>query len=164
MGSPMVEAFLKSRLERDCIEHIKGNASDEIKEIPVKWLALRVDVAHRLRVAEVWVLPSPDDPVKLEAKVCVEVNVTPGTLHDGCVLFLLDEVTAITAAAINAAEGRISYPGVSNTINAMFHAPASVLGSDSNTARVEIFDSDHRLVASGAQLLMQPSKPSKAKM
>ena len=35
-------------------------------------------VAQRLRVTEVNILPSPDDPKKLERKVVCEVNVTPG--------------------------------------------------------------------------------------
>jgi acyl-coenzyme A thioesterase 13 len=130
-----------------------------------------------VKVTDVSILPSREDPLKLEGKVTCEVDVTPdmcnerGVLAQGCIVTLLDEGTNLSMSVASAAEGRLEPGGVSQIINVLFHAPATVdvklrlvhssMASDSqtNSARSEIWDTtNHRLVASGTQLAMLPSK------
>ncbi|KAF8165863.1 hypothetical protein B0H34DRAFT_690749 [Crassisporium funariophilum] len=179
--------YLQSRLPVDVMAGITGNAPLEIKELPVKWLAIfrnrgkgfAGSVADRVKVTDVSIVPSVDDPLKIEGKVTVEVDVTPdmcdarGVLHEGCIVYLLDECSTVAMVVNNAAEGRWSPPGVSMTINTLFHAPALAgtklrivnsslaSGDQTNAARTQVWDTNnHRLVASGTQLAMPPSRPS----
>lgn len=187
-SSLSAQAFMKRPLDLEIVNGIKGNAPPEVKQMPLKWLMLfrqrgnsfATSVAQRLRVTEVNILPSPDDSKKLEGKVVCEVDVTPdmcsarGVLHEGCIAFLVDECIASSMSVAISAEGRASSPGVTQTMNLMFHASANVgtklrivsttmaSGLQSNAGRCEVWDSkNHRLLASGAMLLMPPSLPMK---
>ncbi|TFK43960.1 hypothetical protein BDQ12DRAFT_675858 [Crucibulum laeve] len=181
-------AFLQEPLAQEVIDSIGGNAPPEIKSLPVKWLhifkrrgnSFANSIAERVRVTEVSVLPSPDDAEKLEGKVVCEIEVTQdmcnskGVMHAGCAVFLMDEGIAVSLVVGNAGEGRITPAGVSQTLNTYFHEPAPVgtrlrivstsmySGYQSNGGRCEIFDvANHRLIASGTQLMMPPSIPAK---
>jgi len=177
--------YLKSRLPDNATADITGNAPVEIKELPIKWLTFfrgkgpgfASSILSRVKVTDVSILPSREDPLKLEGKVTCEVEVTTdmcnerGVLAQGCLVTLLDEGTNLSMAVASAAEGSWQSVGVSQTINVFFHAPATIgvklrlvhssMASDSriNSARSEIWDAtNHRLVASGTQLAMSPSK------
>lgn len=85
-SSLSAQAFIKDSLDPEIVNVLKGNAPPEIKQMRLKWLmhlrqqgdSFATSVAQRLRVTEVNILPSPDEPKKLERKVVCEVNVTPG--------------------------------------------------------------------------------------
>ncbi|KAF8645320.1 hypothetical protein AX16_007907 [Volvariella volvacea WC 439] len=116
----------------------------------------------------------------MEGKVVVELDVTQdmingrtGMLSEGCIVFLIDECTAIAAAVLNAVEGKGRYgqPGVSQAINTLFHAPAPLgtrlrlvntsTSAESRFSKCEIWDlQSRRLIATGTQLHMQPSRSS----
>ncbi|KAF8806194.1 hypothetical protein BYT27DRAFT_7191508 [Phlegmacium glaucopus] len=180
--------YFKSRLPDSMTAGITGNAPIEIKELPIKWLTLfrkkgkgfAGSVVSRVKVTDVSILPNTADPSRLEGKVTCEIDVTPdmcnehGVLAQGCLVTLLDEGTNISMAVASAAEGRGQPGGVSQTINIALHEPAvagvklclvhTSIASDSqmNSARSEIWDATNgRLVASGTQLSMPPSIPSK---
>lgn len=79
--------LLQLPLPAEFLAGISGNAPNEIKELPVKWLTIfRKDgkgfaggITGRLKVTEVSVVPHPDDPLKMEGKVITEIDVTEGT-------------------------------------------------------------------------------------
>ncbi|KIJ94381.1 hypothetical protein K443DRAFT_110512, partial [Laccaria amethystina LaAM-08-1] len=66
-------AFIKHSLDIEIVNMIKGNAPPNIKQMSLKWLMLfrqrgnsfATSVAQCLRVTEVNILPSSDDPKKL---------------------------------------------------------------------------------------------------
>ncbi|PPQ65513.1 hypothetical protein CVT24_010809 [Panaeolus cyanescens] len=180
--------FLETRLPEELMAGITGNVPIEIKELPVKWLGVfrrkgkgfSGNIAKRLQVKDVSILPSVDDPEKLEGIVTCEIDVTPdmcnaqGLLDQGCIVYLLDECSTISMVVGNAAEGRMAPAGVSQTINTLFHSAATVgttlriinralaSGFETNSAKTEIWNKQtHRLVASGTQLSMSPSIPPK---
>jgi len=81
--------YLESRLPDSMTADITGNAPIEIKELPIKWLALFHDkgkgfaapIVSRVKVMDVSVLPSMDDPLRLEGKVTCEIDVTQGIVN-----------------------------------------------------------------------------------
>jgi acyl-coenzyme A thioesterase 13 len=78
--------FLVSPLPPTLTSHIQGNAPASIKELPVKWLAVfrsrgnsfAHSIAERMQVVEVDIVPNIDDEEKMEGRVVIEVDVTPG--------------------------------------------------------------------------------------
>ena len=81
LAKPPVHLF-----DDDVIAAVAGNAPREVKEIPLKWLAVfrsrevsfAKSVAHRIKVVEVSVVQNPDDRHKIEGKVVLEIDVTEG--------------------------------------------------------------------------------------
>ncbi|KAJ3562825.1 hypothetical protein NP233_g9335 [Leucocoprinus birnbaumii] len=132
--------FLQGPLAEGLIANITGNAPQEIKELPVKWLMIyrargnsfSCQIADRIKVVDVSVVPNVDDPLKNDGRVTTEIEVTPdmcnaqGVLHDGCKVFLIDECSATVLTTINAFEGHGFMSGVSQTMNVLFHAPATI--------------------------------------
>ncbi|KAF9478684.1 hypothetical protein BDN70DRAFT_879706 [Pholiota conissans] len=178
--------ILQSRLPEELTAGITGNVSAEIKEIPLKWLAIfknkgrgyAGNVAERVKVVDVSVDPSPDHPLRMEAKVTTEIDVTPdmcsvhGVLEKGCIAFLVDECSTIAMTVISAYNDHYNPPGVSQTINIFYHSEAlsgtklrivnrsSEYGRDSNSGRTQIWNTvNNRLIASGTQITMPPSEP-----
>ena len=123
-----VQTFLSTSLDASLTDNIIGNAPFPIKELPVKWLAIFRsrgngycnDVAEKLKVTEVSIGTSAEDPQKLEGMTACEVEVTPGALillgperpphspavladmctaqgavHQGVIMFLIDELVAM---------------------------------------------------------------------
>jgi len=183
--------YLKSRLPDNLTADITGNAPIEIKELAVKWLAIFHGkgkgfigpIVSRVKVTDVSILPSTDDPLKLEGKVTCEIDVTPdmcdeqGLLAQGCLVTLFDEGSNMSMIVATAAAGRHPFSGVSQTINMYFHASAVAgvklrlvhfsIASDSQikSGRSEIWDAtNRRLVASGTQLSIPPSVPKLASL
>lgn len=78
--------LLQIPLPAELLAGISGNAPDEIKELPVKWLTIfrkhgkgfAGAIAGRLKVTEVSVVAHTDDPLKAEGKVITEIDVTEG--------------------------------------------------------------------------------------
>jgi len=105
-SSPAVyrkKEYLKSyRLPDSATADITGNAPVEIKELPIKLLAIFRDkgkgfaglIVSRVKVTDVSIHNSK---LRLEGKVSCEIDVTPdmcnerGVLAQGCLLTLLDE-------------------------------------------------------------------------
>ncbi|CAA7259320.1 unnamed protein product [Cyclocybe aegerita] len=169
--------ILESPLPDSLLDSITGNVPREIKELPVKWLAVfrnegtgfAGNVGERVKVTDVSVVAGVDDPLRMEAKVTTEVEVTEdmcdsqGVLHEGCIVYLIDECSSIAMVVSNAYEDNYQPPGVSQTINTLFHARALVgtklrllnfsvaNGDQSNAGRTEVWDAtNRRLVASGS--------------
>jgi acyl-coenzyme A thioesterase 13 len=80
------QAFLSTPLGPSLTNDILGNAPISVKELPVKWLAIFRSrgngycnsVAEKLKVTEVSIGASAEDPQKLEGMTACEVEVTPG--------------------------------------------------------------------------------------
>ncbi|EAU84249.1 hypothetical protein CC1G_08179 [Coprinopsis cinerea okayama7 len=182
--------FLRSPLPDAVTRDIRGNAPKAVKELPVKWLAVFRNrgnafshhIAERMKVTDVDIVTSVDDGHKIEGRVVVEVEVTPemcdgeGVMHQGALVFLIDECSTLSMVVANAAEGRVTPPGVSCSINTLFHSTATAgtklrivnrslaAGYDSNSGRSDVWDSEnHKLIASGTQLTMPPSRPTAGK-
>ncbi|KAG5719673.1 hypothetical protein E4T56_gene2060 [Termitomyces sp. T112] len=164
-AKPSVHLF-----DDDVIAAVAGNAPREVKEIPLKWLAVfrsrevsfAKSIAHRIKVVEVSVVKNPDDRHRIEGKVVFEIDVTEdmlnesGSMHEGCAVFLIDETSVCSLATLNVTEKRDFEVGVSQFINTVFHNPAKL-----GTKLRIIWDAaNHQLVASGVQLSMVPSRPS----
>ena len=85
-SSLSAQGFIKYPLDPEIVNRIKSNAPPEIKQMSLKWLMLFrqrgnsfvTSVEQRLRVTEVNISQSLDDPKKLEGKMVCKVNVTPG--------------------------------------------------------------------------------------
>ncbi|KAG6917680.1 hypothetical protein DXG01_001655 [Tephrocybe rancida] len=66
----------------DVVAEVAGNAPREIKEVPLKWLALfrarKVSfanpIAHRIKVVEVSVVQNPEDEKRIEGRVVCEID------------------------------------------------------------------------------------------
>ncbi|KAF5387650.1 hypothetical protein D9615_000771 [Tricholomella constricta] len=150
--SSAAASILSSDLSDDMISQVAGNAPREIKEVPLKWLAVfrarevsfANSVAHRVRVTEVSIVKNPEDPRRIEGRVVCEIDVTQdmlsptGNMHEGCAVFLIDECSVCALAALNAAEGRDFQVGVSQAINTVFHHPAKLSGIFNSFLRVSI--------------------------
>lgn len=73
-------------VEDDIISQIAGNAPREIKEIPLKWLALfrsrknsfANPITSRVKIVEVSVIQNPEDQQRTEGRVVCEIDVTEG--------------------------------------------------------------------------------------
>jgi len=147
-------AYIADRLPAEVSAGIRGNAPDDIKEVPVKWLTIFArehytgalqggelgfggqggSMARAMRVTEVDILPKLDaaetGPPGVEGRVVVEIAVTPemcdhtGVLAQGAVVFFIDECSTLSMVVANYAEGRPSPPGVSCTISVGFHGTA----------------------------------------
>ncbi|KAF8588084.1 hypothetical protein K439DRAFT_703312 [Ramaria rubella] len=163
------------------LETVKGNATQEVKELAAKLATFRVDdrrgfadsVGARLRVTEVDIRPKQTALRKEEAVVVCEVDVLEdmvnggGNMHGGCSAYLIDVCTSLPLGVLLK-----SAPGVSQAINMIYHAPAPLgtplriistsvfVGGRVMTARGEIWDTKNsRLVASGVHVKMLGSQP-----
>jgi len=89
---PPILEYIDSRLPEELISGITGNASREIKELPLKWLSIFRNqgngfagfVSKRLVLVDVSIVPNADDPSSVEGKVICEIEVTQGNYdHSG---------------------------------------------------------------------------------
>ncbi|KAH7887415.1 HotDog domain-containing protein [Phlebopus sp. FC_14] len=162
---------------------IAGNAKSETKERVEQWIQVLstagfgTRTGKHLKLTELSIRPTPDEPARQEARVVLEMPVTEdmldtdGKIHGGCIIYLVDICSTLPIAAISHAEGGSGSPGVSQNINTNYHAPASLgdklrLINTSTTvdgrtasARIEIWDVTHRrLVATATQVKMEASR------
>jgi len=122
------------------------------------------------------VISNPESPQKLESRVVCETEVTEdmlnpfGSVHGACLILLIDECSTLPLSVVMHREGRETFAGVSQTLNTVFHAPASLgtklkiisttisIGKRAMSCQAEIWDADNkRLVATGIQTKMIPS-------
>ncbi|KAF9236192.1 HotDog domain-containing protein, partial [Melanogaster broomeanus] len=164
---------------------IPGNAPLETKELVEQWLnvfsnrgaeGFGTRSAQPLELVEISILPMANEPQRQEARVVLELTVSEdmlnggGKMHGACIVLLADICTSFTMAAMSHASGGSGTPGVSQSINTIYHAPASLgdklrlintstsIGKRTTSARIEIWDvTHHRLVASATQVQMTPS-------
>lgn len=163
------------------LDSVAGNVSLECKVIALKWFTLfrsvrggfAKSISQRVVVVEVTIRPNPDYPRSLEGKVVSEIDVAEdminadGTLDNGCAF----RGSGVSLAVLKHFEGRPSSPGVSQTINAIFHNSAKLgarlrivstsmtVNREMMSCRCEIWDKEHhRLIASGVQQRIEPIK------
>ncbi|KAA1466659.1 Thioesterase/thiol ester dehydrase-isomerase [Dentipellis sp. KUC8613] len=166
---------------------VAGNASLDAKArvargyaiIAKKTSGFSAPIARRLHLVEVDVRGKADEPSRQEARVVCETEVAEdmlniaGNMHGGCSAFLVDVCSSTPFAALSP-EGAM---GVSQAINMVYHAPARLgdklkivsttiaVGARVMSARCEIWDTtNHRLVASGVHVKMDPSPPKTSKL
>lgn len=78
--------FLATPLPPDATANITGNASREVKEVPIKWFRILrergagfgYDIGRRVKVTEVAIEPNAQDPDRMESKLVCELMVTQG--------------------------------------------------------------------------------------
>ncbi|KAF4575379.1 hypothetical protein EYR36_006738 [Pleurotus pulmonarius] len=167
------------------VSNIAGNASPELKAFVANplWISnsetsFAIKIAKNIVVTEVSILPKNEEPLKKEARVVCEITVTQdmlnggGKIHGGCSATLVDICTSYALIAYNMAVIGEATPSVSQAINMVYHSPADLgdklkivnttmsVGARAMSARCEIWNvSQHRLVASGTHITMQPSLP-----
>ena len=82
--------YLATPLSPSATMHIEGNASQELKEVPLKWYNIfrtmgeggfGCEAGKRIVVKEVSIQPTVDDPSKTEARLVCEIEVTAGALQ-----------------------------------------------------------------------------------
>ncbi|KAF8551725.1 hypothetical protein OG21DRAFT_1512411 [Imleria badia] len=165
----------------EVIRSIPGNAPIDIKALVHRWLyyVFRNDgfgtrSAQCLDLVEVSIVPNVDEPARRAARVVLEMTVTQDMLnsaektHGACIVYLVDICATLPIAAMLVAKGRENSAGVSQSINVIYHAPASLddklrlintsttIGARAWSARIEIWDvTHHRLVASATQVKME---------
>ncbi|TRM59991.1 hypothetical protein BD626DRAFT_506106 [Schizophyllum amplum] len=167
---------------------IQGNASCALKDGTLTMLALfgsqnngfSNSVRDQVRITEVSVTRGESGKsqaqVVCELEVCKDMLNIVDSMHGGCTVFLIDEISTL---AVNALEMHVyqamptTIMNVSQAINTVYHAPAPfgttlrVVGScisvDENSAlfcRAEIWDiNNQRMVATGTHIKMPPSQP-----
>ncbi|KAJ7442133.1 HotDog domain-containing protein [Mycena galericulata] len=164
---------------------IAGNADDSVKktlsDIPAYFGVRRSNpkpsfgdsIIQRLVVTHASLEPKADEPLKKEGRVVCELEVTDdmlnggGNVHGGCSAFLID-ICSTLAIIVYQPEAY----NVSQSLNIVYHSPATLgeklrivnttltVGARTLSARCEIWNAtQHRLVASGVHIKMQPSPP-----
>ncbi|EDR12638.1 uncharacterized protein LACBIDRAFT_292681 [Laccaria bicolor S238N-H82] len=180
-----------STTPKEDISHVSGNASDDIKHIlgiPSRFFQhfqaenappmFGDSIQTRMVVTEISINNKAEEPKKVEGRVVLELDVAEdmlnggGNIHGGCSAFLIDVCSTLALTALNlATTGELS-PSVSQSLNIVYHSPASLgdrikivnttltLGARAHSVRTEIWNlTHHRLVASGTHIKMAPSKP-----
>ncbi|TFK69433.1 hypothetical protein BDN72DRAFT_840399 [Pluteus cervinus] len=174
------------------VAEITGNASDTIKErlgAPLKFFGLRGfkltppifgdSIIERMRTVEVSIVDKAEEPSRQEAKVVTEVLVKEdmanggGTVHGGCIGFLIDLCSTMSLCAfqMNTSNTFEYFIPVSQSLNIVYHSPAHMgdtirivnttmtVGARALSVRTEIWNSTHhRLVASGVHVMMKPTR------
>ncbi|KAF9478685.1 hypothetical protein BDN70DRAFT_879707 [Pholiota conissans] len=99
--------YMPISISEDDIANVSGNAPSYLKEAALRWYIVLNGrpgfrgfgfvTRQRVRVTEVSLEPSVDDPEKISAKMVTELEVTPdmcnvdGILEQGCMCGLMDE-------------------------------------------------------------------------
>ncbi|KAI6100148.1 hypothetical protein F5141DRAFT_1140585 [Pisolithus sp. B1] len=169
------------------IGDVTGNASRATKELVALWLlhvcstggGFGVRTGKSLKLVEISILPKADEPKRQEARVVLEMPVTEDMLNLGWkrawsmhyLPYRYVRSSTLPIIALLHAQGGSGDPGVSQQIDTIFHAPASLgdelklittsttVGGRTTSARIDLWDTTHRrLVASGTQVKMEASK------
>ncbi|EDR00370.1 uncharacterized protein LACBIDRAFT_314361 [Laccaria bicolor S238N-H82] len=174
------------------ISHIAGNASPEIKRFlgyPSLFfgshMSANVDspifgeeIQKRIKVTELSVDEKREEASRLEGRVVAEIVVAEdmlngnGTLHGGCIAWLIDMCSSLALTALRMTTSGKFQMSVTQSLNVVYHSPASLgdkirlvnttltLGARAHSVRTEIWNDTHRrLVASGVHIKMLPSAP-----
>ncbi|KAI0653735.1 HotDog domain-containing protein [Cubamyces menziesii] len=160
---------------------VSGNASDEVKRLTLNTLgaygvgstdSFAHAVGAQIRVTEIS-SDRRDGRVEVvvvaEVQACKEMLNGAGTVHGGCICYLIDNCASIPLVALGLMQD-INGVGVSQAMSVLFHAPASIdtcmlvtsrtvtLGGRIMSARCEITDKQSgRMIASGMLAKMQPN-------
>ncbi|KAI0771091.1 HotDog domain-containing protein [Trametes elegans] len=161
-----------------------GDLSDEQRDSILKYADIILRgrgqysqaVGSRLELTEVELYERERDGkthIRMVFEIDTEEDMLNGlwNLHGGCTMFFVDVCSSIALASLALATNRKA-GFVSQAINTVFHAPATVgarlsivnhtiaLGSRTVSARTEIWDTTNgRLVATGTHNQMEPSAP-----
>ncbi|KAJ8087167.1 hypothetical protein PM082_005995 [Marasmius tenuissimus] len=173
-------------------EEIPGNAALEVKQVLALTLASRrvreetfagKTVASKLRISEVSVGKMREEPLKEEGRVVFTLTVDEdmmnlaGGMHGGCTAYLIDLCSSLALSVlVHKMSGSSGGVTVSQALNIVYHSPAPLgdkirivnttisAGKRASSVRTEIWsDTNHRLVASGVHIKMDPS-PQKSKL
>ncbi|KAJ7777596.1 HotDog domain-containing protein [Mycena maculata] len=128
-------------------------------------------IIERMVVTHASVDSKAEEPLKKEGRVVCELIVTEdmlnvgGNVHGGCSALLIDVCSTLALMAYQP-----DSMTVSQSLNIVYHSPATIgeklrivnttmtVGARALSARTEIWNAtQHRLVASGVHIKMQPS-------
>ncbi|KAI6040432.1 hypothetical protein EDC04DRAFT_1510653 [Pisolithus marmoratus] len=181
----MYDAKPLEPLPPGAIDDVTGNASPTTKEHVTLWFlhmcssggGFGIRSAKSLKLIEVSILPKVDEPKRQEARIVLEMTVTEdmlnlaGNMHGACITYLVDICSTLPILALSHAQGGAGLPGVSQHIDMIFHAPASLgdklklitttitIGGRTASSRIDLWDTTHhRLIASGTQVKMEASQ------
>ncbi|KAJ7777597.1 HotDog domain-containing protein [Mycena maculata] len=166
---------------------VTGNADEKVKEMlsdPTTVFGLRGpnhkptfgnSILERIIVTHASVDSKAEEPLKKEGRVICELIVTEdmlnggGNVHGGCSALLIDVCSTLALLAYQERKKPDSV-NVSQSLNIVYHSPATIgeklrivnttmtVGARAMSARTEIWNAtQHRLVASGVHIKMQPS-------
>jgi len=167
---------------------VPGNSSPQIKNRVASFFAtfdrlgggglFAESVGERLKLTEVSVNKKVEDSAKTEGRVVCEIEVSRDmlnwgfTVHGGCIAYLVDLCTSLSAITIDEREGDPIRFSISQALNILYHGPAhlgDVLrlvsttvanGRRVQTIQCEVWNTtQHRLAASGVHVKMAPSDP-----
>lgn len=169
------------------VSSVKGSASFETKRhLAVLFRIFRSrsktgfadDVGANTDITSVDVERVGEKNRKFRSTVVCECTVTEdmlnvsGSLHGGCIIYLIDICSSLPIAAAISQGGEWGTAGVTQSIQTTYHSPALVgtrleiishtlgIGGRTMSARCEIWDKERkRLVAAGVHLKMNPSRP-----
>ncbi|KAL1939533.1 hypothetical protein VTO73DRAFT_9844 [Trametes versicolor] len=168
---------------------ISGNVPQHIKQLVLNTLGaygvgesdcFAHTVGRRIRIAEMNSQKRGEKTevvVVAEAQACKEMLNGAGTVHGGCLCYLIDNCASFPLVALGLML-EINGVGVSQAMNVFFHAPAAIdtcmritstsvtLGGRIMTSRCEVTDKESgRLIASALLSKMQPtSRALKARL
>ncbi|KAE9410071.1 hypothetical protein BT96DRAFT_1012327 [Gymnopus androsaceus JB14] len=132
--------------EQDIISHIRGNASDKIKNFLVDRRNLFIaaglspklettfgnEILASLALSEISIYPNASEPLNQEARCVCTTRVTEGflngrgTLHGACATLLVDFCSSLAIIALQMHNTGFPGVGVSETMHIVFHAPAAL--------------------------------------
>ncbi|KAI0364103.1 hypothetical protein BV20DRAFT_974806 [Pilatotrama ljubarskyi] len=162
---------------------IAGNAPRRVKQLILNTLGaygigsprcFAHTVGRRIRIAEVNYRtdgPTTTAVVVADVQACQEMLNGAGTVHGGCLCYLVDNCASFPLIALGLIKN-INGVGVTQAMTVSFHAPASIdtcmritstsvtLGSRIMTSRCEVSDKDTgQMIASALLSKMQPTAP-----
>ncbi|KAF9562446.1 hypothetical protein CPC08DRAFT_706654 [Agrocybe pediades] len=167
---------------------VPGSAPLRLKTETINWFKLLAkagpaafgyNLRRRLELKEVSLEPSRDDHENQAVKIVCELEVTPdmcnaeGVVEHGAMTFLMDEGSAVSLLMMKMLDGQDHTIGVSQNFNFFWYnvppGPGSKLTIISRSVNVhgdmgccqcEIWDMEkHKMIVSGTQTQMLPSKP-----
>ncbi|EIW76261.1 hypothetical protein CONPUDRAFT_168832 [Coniophora puteana RWD-64-598 SS2] len=182
--TPGLSEALLETYERAAPGSVGGNASEETKgklaEAVAQWHhtlthnGYAASTGKRCKLVEVSIQGKSEEPSRKEAKIVAEVTATGdmvngyGTVHGGCIIFLIDVFSSLPVIAMNFDQTKNGDAGLSSSINTIYHAPAPVgatlrivawsttVGGRTFSSRAEVWDAtNRRLVASGTHVKMK---------
>ncbi|KAK7029396.1 hypothetical protein VNI00_014650 [Paramarasmius palmivorus] len=167
------------------LENVAGNAPEMIKQVILNAIVspkllgktFASSVLRKMVLLEVSINKMVEEPMKEEGRVVFglivdeEMMNLADSLHGGCIAFLIDFCSSVALVALRTKQaGPSNVVSVSQAMNVVYHSPAPLgdrlrivnttisAGARASSARTEIWsDTNHRLVASGVHIKMDPS-------
>ncbi|KAI0672566.1 hypothetical protein C8Q78DRAFT_971444 [Trametes maxima] len=167
---------------------IAGNAPENVKQLTLNTLGaygvgnsdcFAYTVGRRIRIVEMNIYKKGEKMtavVSAEVQACKEMLNGAGTVHGGCLCYLIDNCASFPLVALGILKNTNGV-GVSEGMNVLFHAPASIdtclrltctsitLGARVMTSRCEVTDkASGQMIASALLTKMQPPRVPSARL